>query len=93
MENPHFKIRSYTAKVCWVYNHPVPRWADAIADDEVKDLLKMDRQFKRFPNYRTFGENPPKLIDLSVRQVNMLAHLSGWIVDQKSDYIIRELDL
>ena len=41
-----------------------------------------------FPHYKTFFQNPPKVIDLGPRQVGLLANLSCWVV-QTSESLFR----
>jgi hypothetical protein len=84
--NDHFGIRPYSARICWVYNSPCGQW-NASLPSETRHYLENDKQFVRFPNYKTFGENPPNVIDLSLHQVNMLAHFAYWQVAESKDYI------
>ncbi len=76
--NEHYAVRPYTARICWVYNERVAAWETPLAE-EVKALFERPH-LKRFPHYRTFFENPPKLLDLTRIQVNALAHLACWTV-------------
>lgn len=78
-KNSHFGIEGgWTADVLWIYNERVPAWE--------AQLPKKIRQFigsgsmGNFPHFRTFFQNPPAVIDLSAKQVSMLAHLSCWNV-------------
>jgi len=89
LENKHYGIRPYRAKICWIYNAQVDRWRNAIGDESLKAKIparsvKPDGEFTRFPHYRTFFENKTikgaGIIDLTARQVNLLAHLSCWNV-------------
>jgi len=84
--NDHFGIRPYNAQICWVYNSPCRQWNDSLPP-ETREYLENDKQFLRFPNYKTFGENPPNVIDLSLHQVNMLGHFAYWQVSQSADDI------
>lgn len=89
-ENKRFRIRPYTGvKIVWIYNADVPAWRDALSPDVDVHLrtLQKDSEFERFPNYRTFGENLGKVIDLSKAQVNALAHLSCWNITENTDEI------
>jgi len=38
------------------------------------------RSLDDFPLYKTFEQNPPFVIDLSIAQVNLLASLTEWVV-------------
>lgn len=83
--NGNYAVRPYTAKICWVYNERVPTWEKPLSA-EVKTLLK-HRHLKRFPHYRSFFENPPKIFDLTRVQVNALAHLACWTVTSSAEEI------
>ena len=75
--NDHYRIvGGYHANVCWVYNEAVERWRSALRDE----VQKLVDALRRFPHYRTFFQNAPKVIDLTVQEVNALAHLSCWNV-------------
>ncbi len=88
--NEHYGIRPYSARICWVYNSPCRQW-NASLPAETRQYLENDKQFVRFPNYKTFGENPPNVIDLTLHQVNMLGHFAYWQVAASADYIDRAL--
>lgn len=76
-QNSHYQIKgNYKVNVCWVYNEAVKTWSNALST-EVRRLVA---DLPRFPHYCTFFQNPPKVIDLSVKEVNALAHLSCWNV-------------
>ena len=96
IQNDHYKIRPYTARVCWIYNDKVENWTTKLGkssgDQNVKKVFE-SREFSNFPHYRTFLQNPPKIIDLSQRQVSALAHLSCWNIRQNADLIKRQFDL
>jgi len=83
--NDNYAVRPYTARICWVYNERVPTWEKPLSED-VKTILK-HRHLKRFPHYRSFFENPPKIIDLTRTQVNALAHLTCWTVTSSAEEI------
>ena len=91
LENSHYLIPRYKAKICWVYLDNVQSWIEQIGDTELKNILasRQDR-FIRFPNFKTFGENIPSIIDLHSEQVNMLAHLTSWVVMTNKDTILSE---
>lgn len=93
LKNEHYGIDSYEAKICWVYNNQVKNWENSIKDSSVKKLLAESDDFNNFPHYKTFLQNPPNIIDLSLRQVNLLAHLSHWCVINKAGYIKHALDI
>ena len=75
----HYGIESgWEVTVLWVYNERVASWESKLRE-EVADLVSSG-SLGSFPHYKTFFQNPPKLIDLSATQVQMLAHLSCWNV-------------
>jgi hypothetical protein len=78
LPNELYNIRGYaTPRICWVYNRAVPAW-QALLPKETQTLMKESRRFERFPWFRTFGENVPRVTRLTDDQVMMLAHLSYW---------------
>lgn len=82
--NPHYKIAGgYKVKICWVHNDAVAGWFGGL-DDEARGIVD---GLERFPHYKTFFQSPPKIIDLSVEEVNALAHLSSWVVEESANEI------
>lgn len=63
------------ADVTWVYNQLPAKWFDRLPAS-VRDLLGHG-EFANFPHYRTFFQNA-SIIDLSARQVSLLAHMACW---------------
>jgi hypothetical protein len=45
---------------------------------------KYERDFKRFPWFKTFEENAPSVIDLEARQVTVLSNFTAWMVTHES---------
>lgn len=75
--NSHYQIAEpYEVNVCWIYNEAVSAWNEAL-NAETKNIVS---RLSRFPHYRTFFQNRPKIIDLNIKEVNALAHLSCWNV-------------
>jgi hypothetical protein len=72
---------NWTVKVCWVYLDRVPEWENQLEKDIQKEIKKGNRRyfksgkFKHFPNYKTVDENFLELVELTPRQVNLLADL------------------
>lgn len=69
-------------------NHKSRFWSNDLSK-EVRVLLdghaptagqKEPGSFADFPVYRTFEQNPPYVIDLSIAQVNPLWGLTEWVV-------------
>lgn len=76
-ENRHYGIEGgWEADVLWVYNERVPAWEKNLRAD-IRRLIGVG-SLGNFPHYKTFFQNPPAVIDLSAKQVHMLAHLSCW---------------
>lgn len=78
----------YNAQITWVYNERVKSWEDQLPAVVRSRIGHGD--FDRFPHYRTFFENPLKIIDLSRRQVSLLSHLSYWNVKCNQRAILKE---
>ena len=84
LPNLHYRIEgNYAVNVCWIYNEAVKTWSDALNTKVRRRVAGLPR----FPHYRTFFQNPPKVIDLSVEEVNALAHLSCWNVTTNAQII------
>jgi hypothetical protein len=39
-----------------------------------------EKDFRRFPWFRTFGENVPTVVDMKARQINVMANLTSWMI-------------
>ena len=76
-EAPHYGIEDgWEVDVLWVYNDRVKDWEKQLPATIRKKIAT--GSLGTFPHYRTFFQNPPKVIDLSATQVNLLAHLHCW---------------
>ncbi len=74
LPNANFGIQgNYNVRVLWVYNTWVGAWYDLLSD-EVGAYADAEKLLN-FPNYNTILQ-----LNLSVRQVNLLAQLSCWNV-------------
>jgi len=74
LPNANFGIQgNYIVRVLWIYNTWVPDWYDLLSD-EVAAYAEAERVLN-FPNYDTVLQ-----LNLSVRQVNLLAQISCWNV-------------
>lgn len=75
MPNANFGIQgNYNVRVLWVYNTWVHDWYELLSW-EVGAYAGAERDLADFPNYNTITH-----LDLSARQVNLLAQLSCWNV-------------
>ncbi len=82
-KNEHYGIYPYEANICWAYLDRNENWIDMVEKSKVgkrisNRLRNKGASFERFPNYKTFLENPPYLINLSNNQVNALSHYTSW---------------
>ncbi|MBN1532815.1 MAG: patatin-like phospholipase family protein [Spirochaetes bacterium] len=84
---PHYGIPGGgRVKVMWVYNGRVRGWTERLPAD-LRFAVARGDYGARFPNYRTFMENFPAVIDLKPEQVNLLAHLSSYNVMESASEI------
>ncbi len=75
LPNPNFGIKgNYNVRVLWIYNTWVDAWYDLLTDDAVAAFADAEAALN-FPNYDTVLQ-----LNLSARQVNLLANLSCWNV-------------
>ena len=88
--NSHYRITGgYEVRVCWIYNEAVPEWSDALSEGPKGVVAGL----RHFPHYRTFFQNKPRIIDLTVEEVNALAHLSCWNVTRNEGMIRKHFGL
>lgn len=79
--NVHYSVKARSdVRICWVYNQNVQQWFSQLPF-QTKKLIE-DGEVARFPHYKTFFQNPPKVIDLSRAEAGLLAHLSCWNVTE-----------
>jgi hypothetical protein len=84
LPNELYNIRRHAGpRICWVYNRAVPAWSKLLPTP-TQDLLQKSSRFDRFPWFRTFGENIPRVTRLTDQQVIMLAQLSYWNITNKT---------
>jgi hypothetical protein len=87
-KQPHYNITDeYEVEIMWIYNAPVKEWENSLKP-EITDLLKNSKLLENFPYFKTFMENPPEILALKPPQVNLLSHLTAWIVDSNKDLIV-----
>jgi hypothetical protein len=78
---PHYGIEGgWEVDVLWVYNERVKEWEHRLPANIRKKIGT--GSLGNFPHYKTFLQNPPKVIDLSATQVNLLAHLHSWNITE-----------
>ncbi len=102
-ENERYNIRydaDYKPNICWVYLDRSKKWLadikknDNINMEMINDIDKYKGEFKHFPHYWTFLNNLPRitLIDMSHKQVNLLANLTAWTVREGAQTIRNGFD-
>jgi hypothetical protein len=80
--NKPYSVKAYKGvQITWVYNQDVDAWRTRLPFHT--DKMIRDGEVKHFPHYKTFFQNPPKVIDLSKAEVGLLAHLACWVVREK----------
>ena len=72
--NTHHGVEAGDVEVLWVYNQLYKRWCVRLPSG-IRDAVGHGK-LERFPHFRTFFENEPKVIDLEAVQANLLAHMS-----------------
>lgn len=84
LKNKHYDIEpGWEADILWVYNERVNQWEEALPKN-VRKLIAHG-SLGNFPHYKTFFQNPPAVIDLSAKQVALLANLSCWNITANRD--------
>jgi len=94
-------------QVCWVYLDRVPKWESKLMQqpnpetgntilDDIERGNQSDPLFpgpvEYFPNYLTVNENDWRIVQLSNYQVNLLADLTCWTVNENINAIRGVLD-
>ena len=86
--NQLYNIQRYErCNIVWFYNADVPAWGDLTG---IRSLHGKNKSglFDNFPNYKTFLEQAPKVIDLNPKQINALAHFWTWCVTQSKQTVL-----
>lgn len=86
-DNAFYGIQGgWDVEVLWVYNERVPAWESSLPAT-IRGQIGHG-SLKRFPHYKTMGENKPFIIDLRPEQALLLAHLSCWNVLANRDLFL-----
>lgn len=86
VNQPHYGIQAgHEVEVMWVYNTRVKNWVNMLPLN-IKSNLEDGDYGDRFPNYKTFMENPPYIIDMKPEQVNLMAHQAAWNIVSNKEY-------
>ncbi|NJN36708.1 MAG: hypothetical protein HC794_06165 [Nitrospiraceae bacterium] len=67
----------YSVTVTWCFLES-SRWERQL-DQSVSTALRRESDFKNFPRFKTFMNNPLLIIDPTPQQVNVLSFFSGWV--------------
>ena len=79
LDNVFYGIEGgWEVNVLWVYNERVKDWEEKLPP-RIRSMIGQG-SLGNFPHYKTYFQNPPAIIDLSAKQVSLLAHLSCWNV-------------
>jgi hypothetical protein len=93
LSNHHYNVRGYEGlNICWVYNMRARGWEGRLTKGVQEALFPKDYprgpragSFERFPHFRTFYEDVPRVIKLRADQVNAFANFTSWLVtDERS---------
>jgi hypothetical protein len=84
----------WKARVLWFYLDRVPDWESQLKWS-IQAQIKMGNTkilgwlspYRHFPNYATIDENALDLVELTPRQVNLLADLTCWTITENQDTI------
>jgi hypothetical protein len=88
--NDHYRVAAIEpgVNVCWFYTSSSSGWESTLPPQflsMVRGLDKTDagKHFDNFPWLSTFGQNKTHVIQLTTPQVNLLSHLTAWIVSDE----------
>jgi hypothetical protein len=93
--NAFYNIRASHdgVNICWVYSHKDVPWLSAQHEAVRQHVAGNGGEFEHFPWYRTFGEQAPRVIDLTTSQVALLAAIVDWSVTQSRGLLSEYLGL
>ncbi|MCD4697841.1 MAG: patatin-like phospholipase family protein [Bacteroidales bacterium] len=87
VDQEHYNIKArHKVKITWVYNSLPGQWKNSLPLGIRRRLSDGDYS-PRFPYFKTFFENFPKIIDLNLQQVNLASQLTSWTIDQVKDQL------
>jgi len=100
-QNNYFGVSgNYEIDIMWVYLERCMKWEEdlpanisALIGEKIRvedpDVVEMYEHnlYEHFPNYWTFLENFPRVIDLEEEQANLLANYTTWVIDHYQDRI------
>ncbi|MHC4126178.1 MAG: hypothetical protein ACYSRR_06980, partial [Planctomycetota bacterium] len=87
--NDWWGIQGYSVNIMWVYNALVNNWVAELSESVQKLVNEGAREhsgpLKDFPNYKTIMENFGDLVELTPPQVNLLADMFAWAIQQEPE--------
>lgn len=87
----------WQVEIVWVYLDRVRAWEDSLPHDTREAIEAGNRTIaakgplEHFPNYKTIGENPFKLVELTPTQVRASAALAEWVIGEARPILERVL--
>lgn len=94
LPNVHFGIKGgYNVHIMWFYNERCKSWEEKIDKDISDKIAKkgFGKRLKNFPNFKTFGENGFRIIDMHPEQVMLLSNYQTWIIKENKEKILKFL--
>jgi hypothetical protein len=85
LANPWFGIEPYVVEILWVYNDVPENWIKQLNPEVaaiVRDGMNGKGELKDFSHYRTIAENGLHFVELTPQQVNVLADMLSWSMQQ-----------
>jgi hypothetical protein len=94
LENKHYGIHNtegYRPKICWIYQDRTEDWLKELP---TKVREKATDGWGQLPHYKTFFQNwfPPRAVDLTEEEVNLMSNLTAWTVVESAGYIREEFN-
>lgn len=97
LENSYFGIKGgKTVKIFWIYNDRSKNWENEIKGDfgeKIRGRIGSSGGLRNFPNFKTFGENFLKVIDMKTEQATLLSNYTTWVVKHNEEKIKRFFDI
>lgn len=87
----------WQVEIVWVYLDRVGAWEDLLPQDTQEAIEQGKRkvagkgQLEHFPNFKTIGENPFKLVELTPTQIRASAALAEWVIAEARPLLERVL--
>ena len=83
LANPHWGIKPYTVeRICFVLLQEPVAWYHTAPN-------RHDKDFERFPHFRTVFNNKYRLLQLTPSQVNMLADMCAYVVESIQEIMVK----